>query len=316
MSDSSPAHEGERFSSARPSSGKLRRRGALTVTQRFLAQPGERNRTLMVRIDSANAGQVHSLEGDLFTFGRHPDNSACIDDQGMSRHHARVVKKGPHYWIEDLGSSNGTFLNGRRTTTSELTNGDTVQFGPRVSFRVSVASREEESVLKRLYESSVKDGLTQAFNRHYFSGQLVSEVSFAERHVTELSLVMLDIDHFKQVNDTHGHPAGDAVLKHTAQILAEQLRTEDMFARYGGEEFAVLLRGISLPGSKLAAERLRSAVAAAPAHFEGRALAVTISLGCASLACLADASPEHLLQLADARLYEAKRTGRNRVVAG
>jgi diguanylate cyclase (GGDEF)-like protein len=316
VSDSAPAQGAEQFSSTRASSGKLQRRGALTVTQRFQARPEERDRTLIVRIDSANAGQVHALDGESFTVGRHPDNSACIDDQGMSRHHAHIVKKGRKYWIEDLGSSNGTYINGRRVTNAELSNGDTLQFGPRVSFRLSVASRDEEQVLKRLYESSVRDALTQVFNRHYFAAQLLGEVSFALRHVTELSLLILDIDHFKRVNDTLGHPAGDAVLKNTARVLTEQVRTEDVLARYGGEEFVVLLRGISLPGAVLAAERLRKAVAETPTSFDGQDIAVTISLGCANLTCLENPGPEQLVQLADSRLYEAKNGGRNRVVGG
>lgn len=303
------------FSSARPEASRLAQRNALTVTQRFQASPDQRDRTLLVRIDSTNAGQVYALQGDVFSIGRHPDNTACIEDQGISRHHARVVKKEKVYWLEDLSSSNGTYVNGRRVTACELTNGDTVQFGPRVSFRLSVASEDEERVLTKLYESSVKDPLTQVFNRQYFAGQIASELSFAVRHQTDLSLLLVDIDHFKHVNDTYGHLAGDDVLKLVAKRLLLQLRTEDVLARYGGEEFVVLLRGINLIDAGRAGERLRAAVTASAADFHGVPIPVTISVGCASLKCCEDPSPDVLIQIADGRLYRAKNEGRNRVVS-
>ncbi len=310
---SSRLHE-DTFSSAKPGSGKLGRRGALTVTQRLVAKPDARNRTLLVRIDSADAGQVHSLNEDQFTLGRHPENNVCIDDQGLSRYHARLVKKGDKYWIEDLDSSNGTFVNGRRMTSCELTNGDTLQFGPRVSFRLSLASADEERVLKQLYESSVRDPLTQTFNRQYLAGQLTSEVSFALRHKTELSVLMLDVDFFKKINDGHGHQAGDFVLQTVARRLLHELRTEDILARYGGEEFVVLLRGVSAAGGSRAGERLRSAIAEAPVCYQGTDIVVTISVGCANLDQCEDQSPDGLLLLADKRLYAAKDAGRNCVV--
>jgi hypothetical protein len=144
------------------------------------------------------------------------------------------------------GSSNGTYINGRRVTSCELSNGDTLNLGPRVSFRFSSATAHEERVLKQLYESSVRDPLTGAFNRHYFSSQLSSEVAYAARHETPLSVVLLDIDFFKKVNDTHGHLGGDAALVHLTNVFAQGLRTEDLLARYGGEEFVILLRGIQV----------------------------------------------------------------------
>lgn len=315
IGDEKRVARGETFSRAQPGSAQLSNRKALTVTQRLVRPPGERNRTLLVRIDSADAGQVVSLDGEEFTVGRHPDNHACIDDPGLSRHHARLVKQGDQWTIEDLQSSNGTFVNGEPTSGSPLTNGDTLQFGPRVCFRLSVASADEERVLKQLYESSVRDPLTQCFNRHYLSGQLLSEVSFAQRHQADLSVLMFDIDFFKRVNDTYGHQAGDLVLVAVAKRVQQQLRTEDLLARYGGEEFVVVLRGVTVAGTARAAERLREAIEREPVQLEADSIAVTVSVGCGSLGECDETTPDGLIQLADRRLYAAKRAGRNCVIS-
>jgi diguanylate cyclase (GGDEF)-like protein len=238
-----------------------------------------------------------------------------LDDDGISRFHARIsARGGSRYWLEDLESSNGTFVNGRRVSSCELCNGDTLQLGPRVSFRFSLASADEERVLMQLYESSVRDPLTQAYNRQYFSSRIQGELAYAIRHETELSLLLLDIDYFKKINDGHGHLAGDAVLKEVARRMREQLRSEDVLARYGGEEFVILLRSIPLDGAALAGERLRRNVSAKPVDFEGTQIPVTISIGAASLTCCETASANDLVAVADRRLYKAKDEGRNRVV--
>jgi diguanylate cyclase (GGDEF)-like protein len=285
-----------------------------TITQNVEARPETRNRELLVRMDSASAGEVIPMGKRAYRVGRHPESELCVDDQGLSRHHARFTRIGDQYWLEDLASSNGTFVNGNRISGHELKNGDTVQFGPRVCFRFSVASHDEEQMLRQLYESSVRDPMTAAYNRAFFANQLESELSFALRHKSDLSVLLFDVDHFKPVNDTHGHLAGDAVLKEIARIVQFQLRREDLFARYGGEEFVVLLRGVAIEGAASAAERLRNAVGFKPVVFEGVSIPVAISVGCASLACCNNQTAEGLVQRADGRLYQAKRDGRNRSV--
>jgi diguanylate cyclase (GGDEF)-like protein len=126
---------------------------------------------------------------------------------------------------------------------------------------------------------------------------------------------MIDVDFFKRVNDTYGHAAGDVVLKHVAMSLARQLRTEDVIARVGGEEFAILLRGIGCEGARRLAERLRTNIEALPIASDGIPIAVTISAGCSALSETEDNSPKSLSNIADQRMYTAKRAGRNRVVA-
>src|SRR5262249_21657602 len=204
---------------------------------------------------------------------------------------------------------------GTRITSHALSDGDVIQFGPRVAFRYSVTDTGEEKILRQLYESSVKDSLTGAYNREYFGERLKTEVAYAKRHETHLSLVMVDVDHFKKVNDTYGHPAGDAVLIATVAAVSSTLRGEDVVARYGGEEFAVILRGIELANAITAAERLRELVANQSVTHESSVIRCTVSIGIASLSCTSSPTLDALVAVADRRLYLAKRGGRNRVVS-
>lgn len=167
---------------------------------------------------------------------------------------------------------------------------------------------------RALYETSVHDPLTQLYNRRYLSHRLDEELAFAARHGTGLAVMILDIDFFKKINDEHGHGAGDEVLTAAGAILDKAVRREDVVARYGGEEFAIVLRGLDLASAAVAAERVRSGVEAHVFMVGGRRVPVTVSVGCASLACCGESKTiGHLLSVADARLYRAKRSGRNRV---
>jgi two-component system cell cycle response regulator len=274
----------------------------------------DRNRALLLRMDGADAGQVVSLSDVSVLVGRHPSTELTIDDRGLSRLHARLYRQADGYFVEDLGSSNGTFVQGERVNQRALHDGDVVQFGPRVTFRYTLADRRQEQLLRQMYQSSTRDALTGVHNRQHFTERLAAEVAYAARHHGSVAVVMFDIDHFKRVNDTYGHPTGDGVLRHVAQTIARRLRTEDLFARYGGEEFIVLLRGGDIVAASRLAERVRVAVAAQPALLESHQIAVTISAGCAALGCAPGHQPEQLIAVADRRLYAAKRAGRNRVV--
>jgi len=271
---------------------------------------------VLVRMDGSEIGQVTRLTGGDVEMGRHAKCSLHLPFEGVSRQHARVFFRDGTYWIEDTDSANGTFVRGIRITCQELSDGDVIQLGPRVVFRYSVTDESEERILRQLYESSVKDSLTGVYNREYLSERLKAEVAYAKRHHLELSVLMIDIDEFKRVNDTHGHPAGDAVLASTAATIARALRGEDVLARYGGEEFVAVLRGITLAGAAGVGERLRSIVEASTVAHAGTIIRCTISVGCASLSCAgAGASADALVAVADRRLYLAKRAGRNRVLA-
>ncbi len=275
--------------------------------------PSVVDRAVILRMDGVQAGQIIGLEAFPFTVGRHPTNRLRIDEDSISRFHGRIVRQDDGFAVEDLGSRNGTFVAGKRITRATLDHDSWLQFGPRVSFRFSLTDAREERLLRKLYESSTRDALTGAYNRLHFDERLRAEIAYAMRHRSEVSLLMMDLDHFKRINDTHGHPAGDLVLKRVSEICTRALRTEDVFARYGGEEFAIVLRGVSVRGAARLGERLRTALLAERIHFDGVNIPVTLSAGCASLACCATPSAEELVATADRRLYRAKQLGRDQV---
>jgi len=168
---------------------------------------------------------------------------------------------------------------------------------------------------ERLFAMATQDGLTGVRNRRYFLGGLESEVARCRRHGRQLSLLALDADHFKAVNDTFGHAAGDLVLKRLAETCRDNLREVDFVGRMGGEEFAIVMPDTDLQTAGLAAERLRRLVAEQRIDFEGETLQITMSVGIAGLRRDApEAGSEDLLRRADQALYSAKAGGRNRVV--
>ena len=276
----------------------------------------KRDRALLLRMDGVHAGQVISIDETKMTIGRHPQNLLVIDDRGVSRYHAEIVVEGGQIHLVDKGARNGTLVQGKQLQGSVvLSDGDFIQLGPRVGFRFSLTDSKQERLLQRLYESSNRDALTGAYNRKHFDERLLAELAYAARHESSTALLLFDIDHFKKVNDTHGHAAGDAVLRQVAGVTMTRLRTEDVFARIGGEEFAVLLRGVNVQGSARLAERLRTSISAVPTLFEGRPIPITISIGCAALRADGGANQtDQLVRQADERLYRAKNGGRNRVV--
>jgi diguanylate cyclase (GGDEF)-like protein len=275
-----------------------------------------KDRHLLIRARGAQLGQVLKLGTQPHRVGRANECEIWLSDDGVSRKHATIVFENGNYAIEDTGSANGTFVGGQKVEArSVLRDGDLIQFGPQAVFRYSQADEGQEQLLRQLYEASVTDALTGANNREHFDNQLRMELSYARRHGTDLALVMFDVDHFKRVNDTYGHPVGDEVLVEISKATRRLVRNEDVFARYGGEEFALILRGIALDGAKIVGERLRERIAELSITTDKGPLKVTVSVGCASFTTTPDQTAEALVQLADKRLYLAKHGGRNRVVA-
>lgn len=271
------------------------------------------DRAVLLRMDGVQAGQIIGLEAWPFTVGRHPTNVLRVDEDSISRFHARIVRVGDDYIVEDLGSRNGVFVAGKRVSRAKLEHDCWLQFGPRVSFRFSLTDVREERLLRKLYESSTRDALTGAYNRLHFEERLRSEMAYAVRHRSPAALLIIDLDHFKRINDTYGHPAGDAVLKRASEACMQALRTEDVFARFGGEEFAVVLRGIEAKGAARLGERLRQAVANEVIEHDGQVIKVTMSGGVATLAECSVPSSEELVAIADRRLYVSKQRGRNQI---
>jgi two-component system, cell cycle response regulator len=282
-----------------------------------LLNRAKRDRAYLIVLAGANVGEMHKLEtiGEVI-IGRSVGAAVRLADDGVSRKHARLVVEQGNVRLEDLGSANGTLVNGTRVVDAcALKDGDQIQIGSTTILKFTYHDSLEEEFQRRMYEAALRDPMTKAYNKKHLSDRLDAELAFARRHNTSLALVMLDVDHFKRVNDTLGHPAGDAVLIKLAQIVQATLRTEDMFARYGGEEFAVLCRGSNLSQAAILAERIRATVEETTFEFDGTVIPVTCSLGVTSLQERPAASVLEFVGNADEALYEAKRLGRNRVVS-
>jgi two-component system cell cycle response regulator len=274
---------------------------------------GAKDRRASLTILTGNAaGQLFKCGKVLITMGRSPQADLRLDDDGISRHHARIRSETGRSWVEDLASRNGTFVNGERIEGDvELKDGDKIQVGRGTVLRFGFQDALDESFHENLLSSALRDGLTKLFNKRYLMDRLDSELKFAQRHETSLSLLMIDIDHFKKVNDTHGHLAGDAVLVHLAQVLTRAVRNEDVVARFGGEEFAIILRAIGIEPALQMAERLRRQVEAAVVRGNAGELKTTISIGVAGFPSTMVKTPEQLVEAADQALYRAKHEGRN-----
>jgi len=284
------------------------------LEQIFSPQPTNRDRAYVIVIAGPNVGEMFEV-GGLTEIGRGQQVGIRIHDSEISRRHARLTVEAGSVVVEDLGSTNGTVVNGQPVDKVALSDGDKIQVGTTTILKFSYHDDLEEQFQRHMYEAALRDGLTGAHNKKYLSDRLESELAFAMRHESPLSLVMLDLDHFKRINDNHGHLAGDYVLRTMAEGILETVRKEDVFARYGGEEFAILSRGIDRPGAIQFAKRLRTWIEMYPFIHEGQRLPVTASLGVATYPNNPVEDGETLVRKADEALYAAKEGGRNRVVA-
>ncbi len=272
-----------------------------------------RDRPHLIMLSGGDVGRIFPLEGCECTIGRSHRASIKIEDDSISRVHCRFALEGDEVTVEDLGSSNGTYVNGARVERAVLHDGDKIRVGEVSILKFTFHDRLDESFQRHMYNAALKDALTNSFNKRHFLDCLDKEIRYASRHRSPLCLVIVDLDHFKQVNDSHGHLAGDEVLAKVAQLAQTGLRAEDVFARYGGEEFGIIARGITLEQGGMVAERLRQRVAASPIAAAGRALAITLSAGVAAWQPHMTEA-QKLIEAADEALYQAKRGGRNRVV--
>jgi two-component system cell cycle response regulator len=283
----------------------------VTVISKISEQPLSLEAALVV-IYGLDLGRKFDLGRSETVVGRASKADICVDMESVSRNHATITNTKKGVRIRDLGSTNGTFINDERVEGErELRNGDLVKIG-RTIFKFIAGGNIEAAYHDEIYRLTTMDGLTQVHNRRYFDEQLDREISRSRRYERVLSLVMLDIDHFKRINDTHGHLAGDNVLKQLASTVRVKIRREDVFARYGGEEFGIILPEIDRKGAKQFAEKVRQMVAQQQFTFDRNSIPVTVSLGVAVLTSEHRAAAD-LVHAADEKLYEAKNAGRNRV---
>ncbi|NVB82539.1 MAG: GGDEF domain-containing protein [Kofleriaceae bacterium] len=260
-------------------------------------------------------GRRIPLVNSQYIVGRDSEAGFVVSRSSVSRQHARLfVDDDGDWWVEDLNSTNGTFVNENRITRSQqLSDSDQVRFGDAI-YKFLAGSNIESAYHEAIHNMAIQDGMTGIHNKRFFMEFLEREIAVASRHGHPLTLVMFDVDHFKKVNDTHGHLAGDAVLKDLAGRIRPRIRREDLFARYGGEEFACVLPSTALPGGIVFAEHLRTLIEERPCVFDGQAIPFTISLGVTTLHRESGVDPVALIKRADDNLYAAKRSGRNRVI--
>ena len=259
-------------------------------------------------------GRRFALNKDEHILGRLEELDIPLEGDGLSRRHARIYRDAFAWYVEDLESTNGTHVNDVRITKQQLFDGDLVRCGVAICKFLS-GDNIEAAYHEEIYRTSIMDGLTGVHNKRFFLEFIEHELAGAVRHGAPLSLIMIDIDHFKKINDTHGHLTGDAALKELCRRLKPRVRASDLLARYGGEEFAVVMPGTPLEGGVQLAEVLRGLVAAEPFVFEEISIPCTISLGVAALDLAAPGTVDELIARADAKLYEAKHGGRNRVAS-
>ena len=267
----------------------------------------------VVQIYGPHLGRKYDLYDSVATIGRDPQNTIVLDSDSVSRRHAVIELCDAGRLLRDLDSTNGTYLNDIQVRSAVLSNADMVKIGDSI-FKYLSGTNVEASYHEEIYRMTIHDGLTQIANKRYLHDYLDKEFSRARRYGRELSLLMLDIDHFKDVNDRFGHLTGDYVLKELAAALRKRIRKEELFARYGGEEFVVVLPESGREVAVTFAEIVRKMVEEHTFEFEGHPLSITVSVG-VGLIAPDITTVDELIKKADDKLYEAKRAGRNRVAS-
>lgn len=285
-----------------------------TKSSALMAKPVEHDQQCcLVRIYPPGVtGSLLPLAFRRMTIGRDQGCTIEIPDDFLSRTHAILDLTEDGYRITDCQSRNGTFVNDERVTTHALRPGDQIRMGNHI-FKYLSSDHVEALYHEAVYEMMTVDALTQVYNRRYFEDAFRREVLRSQRHGRSLALIMFDIDHFKSINDQHGHLLGDEVLKALCQRIRLRVRRDEIFARIGGEEFAVVLIETTRNAAREIANDLRSLVAESPLLPHRPDLSITISVGGAFTSGLEPITDQDLFASADHQMYLAKSSGRNQV---
>lgn len=245
--------------------------------------------------------------------GRDPTCDITIYDNAMSRVHAAVDLLEQGYCLSDLNSTNGTYVDDELLRGRiPLEGGELIRMGGSI-LKFMSAMDEEANYHAVVHELMTRDFLTNAFNRSYLIPIVEQELDLCRKQGNQFSLVILDIDHFKKINDRYGHLVGDEVLRVFCERIRHELRSCEMLARFGGEEFVLACPRTGLAEAARAAERVRLAIASRPFHTQGGPITVTCSLGVACSNGEDFRTCDSLVSAADEQLYTAKKSGRNRV---
>ncbi|KFN50069.1 GGDEF domain-containing protein [Arenimonas composti] len=287
------------------------------TTQLTLFTPGPRRpaprSACVVVIHGEGLGRRADIEEKPVIVGRSQEADLHIPHMSVSRQHCEIWRVGDIYRIRDLGATNRTRVNDRPVEEIALDDGDHITIGETILKFISHSSVEAR-YHEEVYQLATHDALTELYNRRHFVEQVDKEIARSLRHGRPLVMCIIDVDLFKPINDQYGHVAGDGVLRRLAQELRAWVRDEDIAARIGGEEFAVLLPESDLAAARAFAERVRAAIGELRFTLGGEERRITISAGLADLA-MDRSDRSTLMKAADAALYRAKESGRNRVCA-
>lgn len=279
-----------------------------------------RQSAYLIVIRGGIPGTMLRMGTDEATLGRSAENTFPLEDMTVSRRHA-TVRMDAHglVTLTDEASTNGTFVNGTRLDPGRAVNveeGDRIQLGSGVLMKLVRLDSSDEHFQQEMFERTVRDGLTGVYNRAYFLNQVGRLAARSASQGLGLVVMMVDVDHFKRINDRYGHIVGDIVLREVSGIIRESTRSEDLVARYGGEEFVIGLPSSSLDLASERAEQIRMNVAARRIRTPGGEVRVTVSIGLAYGAPEWPLRPVSLIEAADEALYQAKADGRNCVILG
>ncbi|HLD46088.1 MAG TPA: GGDEF domain-containing protein [bacterium] len=268
----------------------------------------------LIIVAGMHIGKTYSLaEGEIIA-GRSPDCDIWIEDNTISRKHFRIRKSEGQCTIQDMNSTNGTFVNSKRLTKPvTLQASDKIQISKDTIIQFDYFDENRKISEHKRYELGVTDPTTGAYNKSYFLQRISDEFSFGTRQQLPMTILMIDIDFFKHINDQHGHLAGDKVLQEVGSVIKKTIRTEDVFCRYGGEEFVIIMRNTGDQAAINLAERLRKKIEANEIIYDDETIKVTVSIGAATSHDGSFRDYVSQIKAADDFLYQAKGSGRNRV---
>jgi diguanylate cyclase (GGDEF)-like protein len=267
----------------------------------------------LVVMKGRDTGKHFEISRPESRIGRSSQMEVTIDDDLISRQHCVILHSNGGFTLEDCRSKNGTFVDGRKADRATITPTSSIQLG-RTLLKIEYKDRAEVQFEEELFRNATTDALTKAPNRFYFMRRATEELSLARRGAFSVTIVMIDLDNFKEINDSLGHQAGDFVLRSVAEIITGVKREEDLLGRYGGDEFIVMLRGQGdREAAQIFCERVREKIEGASLAFDGSPIHVTVSIGAGVRQGGAGMDMDMLIADADRAMYAAKDDGRNRI---
>ena len=282
------------------------------AVQFFLPSEESSGRGCVLQICPATAkAELFRLGSQRTVIGREPTCDIPLDDNAVSRCHAAIELDDSSYFVSDLGSRNGTFVDDEQLRDRlRLKGGELIRVGGTI-LKFMASMDEEANYHAVVTEQMTRDPLTNAFNRSYLMSMLEKLLPRCQFSKHNLAVIMIDIDHFKKVNDSHGHVVGDEVLRVFSDRIRQTLHEDDSLCRLGGEEFVVISEQTELQDAVRIAEQIRQTVSSTPFNTQSGPVIVTCSLGVMTLDPPNVATVDELLSRADERMYAAKAVGRN-----